>query len=587
MALLYQSYSLGAEEQIMSLSRLFQSEHSRSRSTRPALALVIVLILAVAPLPGGAPAHAGTTLNVCPVGCTYATIQDAVYAASPTDTISVGPGTYTENVVIGPDPLTLVGAGQGATIIRPASSNPDCGGLGGGSLCTGSSTIILVEANNVTISDLTLDGDNPTIDSGHMVGGADVDARNGIVTNHLLDQFDNLSVHDVTVKNTYLRGINASSGGSFVFDHNTVRNVQGESASVGIFNFRGAGTISNNSVAATHDAIAAEQSRGVQVLNNTIITSGSGIHTDNAGQNGGAADLIQGNHVSDCTVNGQGVRVLTPHIAPVVRQNSVTGCDAGLAAYGHGKMVATSFSANEVDGAGHLDSAGILISTSQLDAGSSNVAVALSNNNFKNVSTTLSLEAQSTFSIIITATENAFNANARKGILKFGSGASTITAARNWWASPTGPTAPDNIGGTGVAIPEAVGFDPWLCDGVDGSAEIGFQPDPTNLCNATPPDTQIAEKPADPNTSGTIRFAFAGSDDVTPAAKLSFECQADGAAFAPCVSPKTYTTLGVGAHSFAVRAKDPAGKTDATPATYAWTQAVPPLTLVYLPMMHR
>jgi hypothetical protein len=138
-----------------------------------------------------------------------------------------------------------------------------------------------------------------------------------------------------------------------------------------------------------------------------------------------------------------------------------------------------------------------------------------------------------------------------------------------------------------VAIPEAVGFDPWLCDGVDGSAEIGFQPDPTNLCNATPPDTQIAEKPADPNTSGTIRFIFTGSDDVTPAAKLSFECRADGAAFVPCTSPKTYTTLGVGAHSFAVRAKDPAGKTDPTPATYAWTQAVPPLTLVYLPMMRR
>jgi hypothetical protein len=258
-----------------------------------------------------------------------------------------------------------------------------------------------------------------------------------------------------------------------------------------------------------------------------------------------------------------------------------------MAAYGHGKPVAASFSANEVDGAGHIDSVGMLVSTNQLGAGYGNVAVALSNNNFKNVSTTLSLEAQIGFSLIITATENAFNANARKGIATFGGGTSTINAAGNWWGSPSGPTAPENTGGTGVALPAGIGFSPWLCDGAHSSVEIGFQPDPTNLCNATPPDTQIVENPADPNTSGIIRFRFAGSDDVTPAARLSFECRADDAAFAPCVSPKTYTTLSVGAHSFAVRATDPAGKTDPTPATYSWTQAVPPLTLVYLPMLHR
>ena len=37
-----------------------------------------------------------------------------------------------------------------------------------------------------------------------------------------------------------------------------VQNVQGDSASVGIFDFQGAGTISNNNVAETHDAIAGE-----------------------------------------------------------------------------------------------------------------------------------------------------------------------------------------------------------------------------------------------------------------------------------------------------------------------------------------
>jgi hypothetical protein len=36
-----------------------------------------------------------------------------------------------------------------------------------------------------------------------------------------------------------------------------------------------------------------------------------------------------------------------------------------------------------------------------------------------------------------------------------------------------------------------------------------------------------------------------------------------------------------------VRAKDPAGHLDATPAEYTWTQAVPPLRFVYLPLMRR
>jgi hypothetical protein len=232
-------------------------------------------------------------------------------------------------------------------------------------------------------------------------------------------------------------------------DHNTVRNIQGDNTAIGILNYQGTGMISNNSVAQTYDAIAADQSRGVQVLNNTISTSVNGIHTDNAGKNGGGADLIQGNHVSDCTLNGQGVRVVTPYIAPVVRQNIVNSCGVGMAAYGPSGPIAASFSANEVDGAGRDDSSGMLISVDQFVASSGNVAAELSNNNFKNVSTTLTLQAPISFSLIVTASNNSFNANARTGIAKFGDGAYTINAAGNWWGSPTGPITPENTGGRG------------------------------------------------------------------------------------------------------------------------------------------
>lgn len=64
---------------------------------------------------------AAKTINV-PVD--QPTIQDAVDAAAPGDTVKVGGGTYTEEVVIGKD-LTLKGAGVGATIVRaPATLTP-------------------------------------------------------------------------------------------------------------------------------------------------------------------------------------------------------------------------------------------------------------------------------------------------------------------------------------------------------------------------------------------------------------------------------------------------------------------------------
>ena len=96
-------------------------------------------------------------------------------------------------------------------MIEPAVSNPVCSP---GSLCSGTaSNVILVEANNVTISKLTVEGDNPALTSGVVVGGKDIDARNGIITNHEAGTFQNLQVTSVTVDDIYLRGIYASSGG--------------------------------------------------------------------------------------------------------------------------------------------------------------------------------------------------------------------------------------------------------------------------------------------------------------------------------------------------------------------------------------
>jgi large repetitive protein len=62
--------------------------------------------------------------------------------------------------------------------------------------------------------------------------------------------------------------------------------------------------------------------------------------------------------------------------------------------------------------------------------------------------------------------------------------------------------------------------------------------------------------------------AFSGSDAREVA---SFECKLDGGSFQSCPSPKAYSGLKKGSHTFEVRAVDAAGNVDPTPASRSWT----------------
>ena len=87
--------------------------------------------------------------------------------------------------------------------------------------------------------------------------------------------------------------------------------------------------------------------------------------------------------------------------------------------------------------------------------------------------------------------------------------------------------------------------------------------------DTTPPNTTISSGPSDPTTSTSASFAFSSSESGS-----TFECKLDSGTYAGCTSPKSYSGLRIGQHTFSVRATD-AAATPTPPATRTWTIRYP------------
>jgi outer membrane protein assembly factor BamB len=98
-----------------------------------------------------------------------------------------------------------------------------------------------------------------------------------------------------------------------------------------------------------------------------------------------------------------------------------------------------------------------------------------------------------------------------------------------------------------------------------GNMASAAGPSGTFTADNTRPITTMGAKPADPTTATTASVTFAASEAAT------FQCQLDSGGFSACVSPKTYTGVAEGSHTFTVTATDTAGNTEALPPSYTWT----------------
>jgi hypothetical protein len=98
------------------------------------------------------------------------------------------------------------------------------------------------------------------------------------------------------------------------------------------------------------------------------------------------------------------------------------------------------------------------------------------------------------------------------------------------------------------------------------------EPPPSPPPDETPPQTTLTSQPPASTTETAASLSFTSSE-----AGSTFACQLDEGSWSSCTSPRTYSALSVGTHTFSVRATDSASNTDPTPATATWTvQAEPP-----------
>jgi hypothetical protein len=144
-----------------------------------------------------------------------------------------------------------------------------------------------------------------------------------------------------------------------------------------------------------------------------------------------------------------------------------------------------------------------------------------------------------------------------------------VTSTIDAVAPPGGELCPSGrltIGFTASA-PLLEGDYEWTTGLYFGSNAFQLQgPQPVVTVDGTsPPAPTITSHPPNVTSSTTASFSFDDAEgDVT------FQCALDGGDFSPCSSPKAYSGLAEGDHSFAVEAVDPAGNASGAD-TDSWT----------------
>src|SRR6185436_9022855 len=108
----------------------------------------------------------------------------------------------------------------------------------------------------------------------------------------------------------------------------------------------------------------------------------------------------------------------------------------------------------------------------------------------------------------------------------------------------------------------------------DTAGNVDATPASQSWTVIVPPDTTITAGP-----SGTVTTTSASFSFTSTIGGSTFTCSLDGSAFSACTSPKSYTNLTNGSHTFQVVATAQ-GNIDPTPASRTWTIDLAPDTTI-------
>jgi hypothetical protein len=183
-------------------------------------------------------AHA-REITVCKQGCEHKVINSAVAAAASGDTVSIGPGTYFENVVISNKNLTVTGYSEDYTVIDGGFQGATLT-INGNSPSQNAVTLIKLTVTHGSASGVVIDGatvsmqkviviSNLSANNGAGPGGginafnSVVDITNSIITHNRAPTGDGggvfgggngaLSPSSFTIVSSILSGNEANSGG--------------------------------------------------------------------------------------------------------------------------------------------------------------------------------------------------------------------------------------------------------------------------------------------------------------------------------------------------------------------------------------
>jgi len=148
--------------------------------------------------------------------CAVQTIGQGVFSVTVGGTVNVAAGTYRELIDVTKS-LTLTG--ESGVIVQPSENIPDAGSNHDGA-------VIWIQASDVTVRDVLIDGDNPDISGGHAYGGADINAFRGIYMGGTPGSFDNVLIEAITLRNLG-RGIDLYGGQNHTLRDNFAENLGG------------------------------------------------------------------------------------------------------------------------------------------------------------------------------------------------------------------------------------------------------------------------------------------------------------------------------------------------------------------------